>query len=220
MAWIIPLIASIISFLLTWSLVKQYIERKKIHQLLYSLSLSMFTLAAFGEFYSEWKGFNHFIYKLYYFPAITLVPVMAAGTLYLLLRKNRWIAHLFLLYTVVLSIWMFVLLIPVIPDEKILGQTIAIGGEGMPDYIRRFSFPLSGIGGIVLILGALISWWKTRFKGNLYIAAGAIVMSLGGKLATMGLTTWLPLSELLGILLLYYGVVIHPSSKKNEIKSY
>lgn len=180
----------------------------------------MFTLAAFGEFYSEWKGFNHFIYKLYYFPAITLVPVMAAGTLYLLLRKNRWIAHLFLLYTVVLSIWMFVLLIPVIPDEKILGQTIAIGGEGMPDYIRRFSFPLSGIGGIVLILGALISWWKTRFKGNLYIAAGAIVMSLGGKLATMGLTTWLPLSELLGILLLYYGVVIHPSSKKNEIKSY
>jgi len=194
--------------------VKQYSERRKIHQLLYAISLFLFSLAAFGEFFAEWKGFTPFMYKFYYFPAITLVPIMASGTLYLLVKEKRWIPHTFLIYTAILTIWMLILLIPVIPDPMVIGQTISVGGEGMPSFIRKFSFPLSGVGGIVLIVGALLSWWKTRYKGNLWIAGGAVVMSFGGKLSQMGLTALLPLSELLGIILLYYGVNIHPSSKK------
>ncbi|WP_339060855.1 hypothetical protein [Tepidibacillus marianensis] len=213
MVWIIPLIATLISLRLTYSLARQYLERKKTHQLLYAISLFLFTIAAFGEFFAEWKGFTPFMYKLYYFPAITLVPVMASGTLYLLVREKRWIPHIFLIYSAILSIWMLILLIPVIPDPNVIGQNISVGGQGMPTFIRKFSFPLSGIGGIVLIVGALASWWKTRYKGNLWIAGGAIVMSFGGKLSQMGLAEWLPVSELLGIILLYYGVTIHPSSK-------
>ncbi len=216
MGWIIPLIASIISLALTYSLVKQYMIKKKTHQILYAISLFMFAIAAFSEFYAEAFGFTAFMYKLYYFSAITLVPVMAAGTVYILAKQKRLFAHVFLAYVVLLSLWLLFLIIPVQSYNEIIGQNIGVGGQGMPDEIRRFSFPLSGIGGIILIVGALFSYWKTKFKGNLYIAAGAIVMATGGRLATMGLTILLPLSELVGIILLYYGVVIHPASFKTN----
>ena len=176
----------------------------------------MFAVAAFSEFYADAFGFTSFIYKLYYFPAISLVAVMAAGTVYIIVKEKKWIAHLFLAYVMILTIWLLFLIIPVQPFQEILGQNISVGGQGMPKEIRRFSFPLSGIGGIILILGAIFSFLQTKFKGNLYIAAGAVVMAAGGRLATMGLTTLLPLSELIGIVLLYYGVVIHPASLKTE----
>jgi len=106
MGWIIPLIASIISLALTYSLVKQYMIKKKTHQILYAISLFMFAIAAFSEFYAEAFGFTAFMYKLYYFSAITLVPVMAAGNgLYFRRNKKVLFAHVFLAYVVLLSLW-------------------------------------------------------------------------------------------------------------------
>ncbi len=214
MTWFIPLLATIISFGLFYLLLKQYVSKRKIHHLLYSISLFLFTLATFIEFFADVYGLNTTIYKIYYFSAITLVAIMSSGTAYLISKDRKWFSHLFLLYVTVLSLWLLYLIIPADLVMDVTNKGIAIGGEGMPDYIRKFSFPLSGVGGILLIIGSLYSYMKTKYKGNLYIAAGAIVMASAGRLATIGLTSFLSLSELIGIALLYYGVTIHPESKK------
>lgn len=211
---LIPLLSAVISFSLFVSLAKQFIKKKKIHHFLYALSIFMFAIATTSEFFAEYRGFTPLLYKTYYFSAITLVAIMAAGTVYLVNRNKKWISHLFLFYVATLSIWLLIRIIPSQPIIDITGLDISIGGDAMPYSVRWFSFPLSAIGGMVLIFGALFSYWRTKYKGNLFIAGGAVVMASAGRLAAIGLTSFLSLSELIGIILLYYGVIIHPGSKK------
>ncbi|MCF6094066.1 hypothetical protein L1765_08840 [Microaerobacter geothermalis] len=205
--WIIPLLATIISLFFALVLTQKYRETRKVHNLLYAISLYMFTIAAFGEFYSTAFGWTIWMYKIYYFPAITLVPVMAGGTIYIM--ANRWVNYVYLGYVGILSLLLLIQLIPAEVNTNLLfSADYAVGGEGMPDEVRRYSFWLSGVGGILLLVGSLYSWWRNRHKGFLYIAAGALIMSFGGRLAKMGLTAFLPLSELLGIIVLFYGVIL------------
>lgn len=213
--WIIPLLSSLISLFFALYEAEKYWKKRSISDLLYAISLFLFTLASFGEFYSEAFGWQTWIYKLYYFPAITLVPFMAAATLYI--RTKRLYAHLFLGYVVLLSLLLLLFMIPAQLNTEVLYQGGAtIGGAAMPSSVRAFSFPLSGIGGILLILTSLWSFWRSRRAGFLYLAGGAIVMSLGGAMAKRGLTFFLPLSELIGILLLLAGVYLLSHQRKPE----
>lgn len=216
--WIIPLLATLISLFFALILTDKFIKRKRISDLLYSLSLYMFALASFGEFYSSAFNWFTWLYKLYYYPAISLVPIMAAATLYA--RFKRIVAHLFLAYVGVVMLLLLIAIIPAQVNAELLAASgMTVGGEAMPDSVRRYSFWLSGVGGIVMILSALWSWWKSRLAGNLVIVGGALIMSIGGRLATAGWTYFLPLSELLGIIAIFCGVILLEKQKyflKNE----
>ena len=65
------------------------------------------------------------------------------------------------------------------------------------------------IGGAVY--SAFIFWRKRvlldRTLGNILIAAGALMPTLGGTFIRAGLPDWLYLSEFLGIILMYAGFV-------------
>lgn len=213
--WVIPLLSSIISLFFTLYETERYLKSKAPADLLYALSLFLFTLAAFGEFYSEAFGWQVWIYKLYYFPAITLVAFMASATLYT--RSKPLYAHLFLGYVLLLSLALLIVMVPASVDTKILFQSQAtVGGAAMPPAVRSFSFWLSGIGGILLLGTSLWNYWRTRRTGFLFLAGGALVMSLGGGLAKRGLPYFLTISELIGILLLFYGVYLLAHQRKHK----
>ncbi|MBE3554205.1 MAG: hypothetical protein IMW85_04260 [Thermicanus sp.] len=213
--WIIPLLSSLVSLFFALYETEKYWKKRKRSDLLYALSLYLFTIAAFGEFYSEAFGWQIWIYKLYYFPAITLVPFMAAATLYI--RTKPIIAHLFLAYVSILSLALLIALIPAQVNTEVLFQGKGtVGGSAMPGSVRGFSFWLSGIGGILLLLTSLWGWWRSRKVGFLYLFGGAMVTSLGGTLAKQGLAFFLPLSELFGILLLFFGVYTLSHQKKES----
>jgi hypothetical protein len=67
---------------------------------------------------------------------------------------------------------------------------------------------LSAVGGPVVVLGALWSWWKTRRYYTLLIAAGALIPSLSGTVASQGMaTTLFPIFNIVGLTLIFLGYV-------------
>lgn len=215
MIWTIPLLTAIVSFILTLSLFRKWIHHKTPSTFWYAVSLFLFTIAVFAEFYAYAFGWTTVIYKLYYLFGLSLVAFMGVGTIYLLMWK--WMGHLFLGYSVILFLLLLVQLwdVPLDPSLRNADATIG-GGAILSASVRRFSIWLSAVGGLIVLLGALYSWWKTRVIGNLYIASAAIVMSLGGRLAKLGYPLFLTLTELIGVVLLYYGVTILGSIQKKK----
>jgi hypothetical protein len=216
MGWLIPLGASVISLFFALSLLRQWRENRSTHTFCFVVSLVMFTIAVFAEFYAYAFGWNVWIYKIYYFFAISLVSFMGAGTVYLLAEK--WAGRVFLAYSIILSTLFLSQLWNVSVDMELLSNAdITIGGGAiLSEQVRSYSLWLSAAGGAVILAGALYSWWKTRAKGNLYIASAALIMSMGGRLAKMGVSVFLPITELIGIFLLYYGVISLQSRKKEQ----
>jgi len=211
--WAIPLLASFVSLALTWDMARQFMRKRQAHQLAYAMGLALFTLAVVAEFVATAFGWSPFIYKVYYYTGIALVPVLACGSVLLLRRKG--LAVVFCLYVFVTAAMMLLQLIPAAVDESSLPEKgLTVGGSAMPEAVRQYSFWLSGIGGMVLLAVSLYSFIRMRYWGNLLIFFGALVMSAGGRLAAGGLTALLPLSELVGIVLLYLGVARHPGSRK------
>ncbi len=200
----IPLIASLVSLVFAWNLWRQYRVHRRNSPLLWAVSMLLYAIAAFGEFYGLLFGMNVFMYKLYYISAVSLVAVMAAGQVYFM--STKW-GHAFLAVTGVgfLAFVLHTTLSPV-NVEALSAVGSVVGGEAMPAGLRKIYPPiLSGIGGTVLLLGAFWSWWKSRRRSPLLIMVGSLVLMAAGRLAKMGYPEWLPLSELLGITIMYYA---------------
>lgn len=202
---LIPLFASIVSLLFAGKLIRQFKNDRKNNSLLWTISMLFYAMSAFGEFYGLLVGMNPVIYKMYYISAVTLVAVMAVGQVYFI--SNKW-GHIFLGLTGIGLLIFIVHTTIVSVDLTAFTAGTVVGGEAMPPDIRQFYPPiLSGIGGIVLMLGAFWSWWKTRKRSPLMIVVGSLVLMAAGRLATLGYPQWLPLSELAGITIMYYGFI-------------
>ncbi|MBL0385399.1 hypothetical protein JJB07_01955 [Tumebacillus sp. ITR2] len=206
-SWV-PLGASLISLWFAVLLFRQYTGRKRLFQLWWSISMLSYACASFGEFYALAFGWSSAMYKFYYFNAVSLVAIMAVGEMYMLFKAK--VGHLYLVVMIALMAALAFLLTTAVPDPAVMGHNdAAIGGNALPKgSVIRSVFPpiLSGVGGMILIFGPLWSWWKTRFTGNWFIAAGAVILSLVGRLAVLGYPEWLPLGELVGIVVIFYGV--------------
>jgi hypothetical protein len=208
--------ASLVSLWFAVLLFRQYAGRKRLFQLWWAISMLSYAGASFGEYYALAFGWGAPMYKFYYFNAVSLVAIMAAGEMYMLFRAK--VGHVYLALTLALMAVFAYLLIGVTPDSAVLAQNdAAIGGDALQKgSVIRSVFPpiLSGVGGLILIFGPLWSWWKTRFTGNLLIAGGAVILSLVGRLAVLGYPEWLPIGELLGIVVIFYGVFGLSRAKK------
>ncbi|MFO7263310.1 MAG: hypothetical protein C0P68_004180 [Bacillota bacterium] len=216
--WAIPLLAFIISLALTADMARQYWRKRQAHQLAYAAGLALFSLAVLTEFIATAFGWSPWMYKLYYYTGIVLVPVLASGSVFLLRRKG--LALVFFLYVLVTALLMLLQLIVAPVDvDRLPDKGLTVGGSAMSEAVRQYSFWLSGVGGIVLLAVSLYSFIRTRYWGNLFIFFGALVMSAGGRLAVAGLPALLPLSELVGIILLYIGVARHPGSRRQTARS-
>ena len=76
----------------------------------------------------------------------------------------------------------------------------AIGGAP-----RALAVALNVAGGLALIGGSLLSWWKTRALGVLLIAVGAMAPFVGGSLSSLGALNVRVLFQFVGIALMFAG---------------
>lgn len=201
--WLFPILAVALSLVFSALVGKQYLERRKPHQLLWAISFLLFAFATFAEFYSEVRGWNPILYKLYYPSTAILVGVMGAGTMYLL--ANRQMAHTFLgllILTSLVMIWES-LSADLIMEAFVPGQTVA--GEAMPDSVRAFSPILTISGSLALLIGAVYSWAKTGTFFNVLIALGTLILGASGSAARFGQPEILYFGETLGLTVLFIG---------------
>lgn len=86
---IFPFITTIISLLFFLSVTEQYFRKRKPHQLIWAISMFLFTITAGFEGLSLLLGYwDPVIYRMYYILAAVQVAIMGAGALYLFASRN------------------------------------------------------------------------------------------------------------------------------------
>jgi hypothetical protein len=86
---IFPFITTVVSFLFFLSVSEQYIRKRKLHQLVWAISMFLFMVTAGAEGLSLLLGdWNPFLYRIYYLLAAIQVSVMGAGALYLFASRQ------------------------------------------------------------------------------------------------------------------------------------
>ncbi len=195
--------SAIIGGLFAFLVLRQFASKRKIFQLVWGVGLALFTLASLFEFISELGGWSVPLYRAYFSLHPTLVAVLGLGTVYLLADKRY--GHVFLVYILgtLALLLAFTLTAPV--DESAFVPGRVVGGSAMPDAVRNLSLLFTLPGAAALILGALVSWYRTRWSYNLLIAAGAGLMSLGGTLTRLGQAELLYIFLVVGIAIMFVG---------------
>ena len=124
-------------------------------------------------------------------------------------KRNILHGHIYLAYAIIFTLWMgaYAAIAQVTPGDFVPG--IAVAGNAMAQHVRNFSPFLTVTGSFLLIGVAFFSFLKTKFRFNLLIALGGLVMAIGGAVARSGVEfgNVLYLAEALGVLLLYKGFV-------------
>ena len=208
-----PLITSIVALVFALLVLRQYLQRRGTHQLIWAIALSVFSFAAFCEFYSEVWGWPVLLYKFYYVTAAALVAYLGLGTIYLIWKRR--VGNAFLAVFLLLTIAMLVAALTASVDTAALEESgVTVAGKAMPGYVRTFS-PLHTIPGtLALVGGALYSiylFWKRRgqlafrISANIFIALGAMVIAAAGGMARSGQTDWLYPAEMVGTVLMFVG---------------
>ena len=199
----LPLITTVISMFFTFSVFRQYLERKKIYQFIWGIGLLIFSITTLFEFISEIYGWNIFIYRIYYVMIASLVAILGLGTVYLM---NSHIGkYLTLYFTLVIAALFISSMNADIVAEKL--KAGIIGGSAMPPDVRIISPFLTIPGSVALIGGALYSWYVARRNYNLFIALGALLVASGGSLSRFGMEWALYLLELAGVSVMYIGFI-------------
>ncbi len=173
--------------------------------LLYAAAFFMEALTVAHNWRQIWE------YQVYIVASAGLVGAMSVGTTHLALGSSKW-ARGYAFYFVVaeVALLVFTLLFP--PTLSGTWQQLNAGQHGIVGPTQVVYILLSAIGGPIVVLGSLWSWWKTRRYYTLLIAAGALVPSMAGTLASQGSTTALfPLLNVVGLILIFLGYIYSKS---------
>ena len=219
----IPIITTIFSVLFIREIYKHYRERKTKYLLWWTLGVLTFGLGTLSESIHALFGWNEINLKFWYIVGALLGGFpLAQGSVYLLM--NKWFAHAtsFIFVALIIVASYYVIQSPIaLPedyDNRLTGAVFAW------EWVRDFS-PLINIYSFLFLVGGAIysatKYYgmkdkKAHFKGNIFIAFGALLPGIGGTFTRMGYVEVLFITELLGLLLIYFGYRIIKSKNKSS----
>ncbi len=196
-------------------LARQYLQRRKIHQAVWTVAMLFYAVSALMEFLMnpDVLGPNVTLFRVYYILSAPIAGFLGAGVVYLLVRKQ--VAHAFMVVMTVLTALLFATGLTVPLDQSVitsafsgpLGEAFraAVSAYGMD--VRRYSIVINIVGGFALIGGAAVSFLRDRRRTyNILIFAGGVLpMVGGGALGLLGDPNVFFEFELLGTVLLFAG---------------
>lgn len=219
MANYIPLITTIVALTFTILLLWQFLNRKKIHQVIWAIAMALFAVAALMEFLAnpDISGASGTLIKIYYASAAPLVGLLGSGVLYLLVPRK--IAHIYLGIVIMLALALLVGVLSTHLSEVTISEAFQLSlPEGFRGAVRLFPFLTARLpsillnitGGILLIGGALLSFITDMRKTyNIPLILGGLFPSLGGfLLGIMGNADIFFEFELAGTVFLFLGFVM------------
>ena len=215
----IPLITTIVASTFTLLLLWQLLNRRKIHQAIWTIAMALFAIAAFTEYLAnpDVMGPSETLIKIYYVSAAPLVGLLGSGVLYLLVRRK--IANIYLGIVVILAMVLLFGGISTDLSEEAITEAFQ---QNLPEAFREAvglfpfvtarlpSILLNSTGGILLIGGALFSFIvDMRRTYNIPLILGGLFPSLGGfLLGIMGNADVFFEFELAGTIFLFLGFVM------------
>jgi hypothetical protein len=218
----VSVLSTIIAFAFTAAVVERYRRRGGLHLLFWAIGLFLYGLGTLSEVILIFT-FNTPILKLWYLSGAMLTAAwLGQGTVYLLVRKPGWARTLAVVLIALTAAAIALIALAPVNQAAAAAYNLnqPVSGQYKDILIRGTSMIILTIllntyGAVALIGGAIYSaflFWRKRvladrMYGNILIAAGALMPTLGGAFIRAGLADWLYLSEFLGIILMYAGFI-------------
>lgn len=225
-SWFWPAATGVLVVVFDVLLWRQYLQRRKIHQLWWAAGFALYAASAFLELVAATQGgWSAGLFRLYAITTAVLVPTLAMGTVELASHKRTW-PRIYLAYNlVIVAVWVFAALTRPLDAAELakgaLSSYAPFGGTAMT-YPRVLSMLLTIPGALVLFGGAVLSIFRFlrkkeyayRVWANVLIAAATLVISSGGGMAKAGNTTLFYLTEMLAAVLFFAGFLMASTLRK------
>ena len=181
--------ATLVALAFAACLYERWLARRRPHELAWTVALLLFAAGSGALWTGAALGWDEPTFRaFYYFGAVANVPVLALGTLYLLLPRRR--ADL-VAAGVALAVAFAGGVLAVAPLTGVVaGDTLPQGSEVFGVLPRLLAAVASGLGATVVFVGA--AWSGVRFvrgrttrrlaAGNALLALGTLVLSASGLL--------------------------------------
>lgn len=224
----LPALASAVSLAFAGLVARQYLERRRAHQLAWALGLAAYAAASLVEACVALAGWTVLLYRVYFPLASGLVGLLGAGTVYLLRRPRVGHAVAAAVGALLLVAALGQLTVPLAADAPVTveGETrplaewgTELGGKAVPfPHPARVAFLVLNVaGGLALILGALWSFVQTRAAGVLLIGLGALLPFAGGTLSTLGLAQARVAAQFAGVLVMFAGYLAGSAASRRRV---
>lgn len=208
----IPIITSIFSIWFGTLLFRRYRELGGMHLLWWAIGVFAFAAGTITESLTTLIGWQEPLFRAWYISGALFGGFpLAQGTVYLLLDRKKADRLTAVVLSVALVAATFVLLTPI---DTSLVETHRLSGRVMEwTWVRAFSPFINLYAVIFLVGGAVYSALKYRKSpgmshrviGNWLIAIGALLPGIGGSFTRFGHVEVLYVTELVGIVLIYFG---------------
>ena len=211
----VPVITTIFSIYFLREIYFHYRIRKTRYLLWWTIGVLTYGMGTLAESINVLFGWSEINLKYWYIVGALLGGFpLAQGTVYLLMKDSFAKISSGILISLVLIASFFVVITPLnVPDDftyKLTGSVFAW------KWVRYFSPFINLYSAVFLIGGAFYSAIRyyrqtnreARFRGNVFIAIGALLPGIGGTFTRMGYVNVLFATELAGLLLIYAGYLI------------
>jgi hypothetical protein len=216
--------ATLIALAFTFATAERWRAGRRHHELAWTLALLLFTGASAALWAGDALGWTPLTFRLFYLlGAIANVPILAAGTIYLLFGTragDRYFAGAVLFATFAAG---WVLAAPLVAELPAEG--LPHGKEVFGAVPRILAAVGSGVGATILLVGAVWSAVRLLRSGpgagrgpisprllalaNGFIAAGTLVLSAGGLLeSVLDASDAFAISLVVGVSLIFVGFLI------------
>lgn len=213
--FIFPLIATLVGFIFSLLVMRQYFNRRRPYQLVWGIGLLMFALGSTAETVAALTFWTDSLAKTYYFfGAMVTVGFLSMGTIYL--HTSPRIAKVALTIILIISISAALMLVRAdVNTVKMQGQEWE-WKEVMPTSARIIPIIINSLGSLILIGGAIYSAYVTwrrkehyeRMWGSILIASGVLVIgamhTIGGFFG-LGRQQLLSIAMAIGVTLMFLG---------------
>jgi hypothetical protein len=217
--WWWPALTAALGFVYTWLLLRQWLQRRKMHQLMWTIGFLFYAVAALMEAWSEYVGhWNPTTYRIYIVLAATMVGFLGNGTCYLIFKKRIW-GDIYLAFNLIgMAIFLWgTFNVELVMDKLVAG--IVVGGQALGaggTFPRYMSLPFNIIGSLFLIGGSAWSIikflpkkeYRYRVWANVLIIIGTLVIAGAGSMARAGVTQGLYVAEMIASAILLAGFLL------------
>jgi len=172
-------------------MLRRFIARRRLHELIWGATFCAFGVAAGAELYADIFGWSPALVRLYYLAGASLsVGFLALGTLVLLVPRR--IALVALGVVLVQSAFMVFLVLrsPVDPEAVRVAGWSALGRDG---NLRALALTINVVGTLTVLIGTFGSAYAqwvggggSRAVGVLLIGLGTLTVAAGGSLTRFG----------------------------------
>jgi len=207
----LPLVTAVVSFALTFLLARLYLQRRKLHQLVWTASLALLGLAAVLAFLGnpDVMGWYEGLYKAYL--PLTALPVGLIGLGVLQLFRNRpMVAKAYEYYWVATSILIVAVtaVAGVQNASELAAQGPAVGGKYLPAF-GAVSWLQTVPGALVFVVGGVYSWWKDHARRyGLFLALGGVLFTVAGFSSRLGAPSLFFVITALAAIAMFFGFVM------------